>query len=218
MTMRWVISLGMVAALAAAPAVTFAQSAPAATDKQQQKADKAHAGKDTVKGADKAEAKLASGDRKFVMDALKHGMAEVELGKLAGEKASHDQVKQFGKRMADDHGKAGDELKQIAQTKGITPPGEMDSKHKKLHDRLAKMSGAEFDRAYMSEMVKDHRTDVKEFKRQADKAKDADVKAFAGKTLPTLEEHLKQAEDIDKQLKTTAKSDRGSASPKTEKK
>ena len=209
MTMQWMIALGMVGALALAPAVSFAQSAPAATDKQQQKADKAHAGKDTVKGADKAdktdkaEAKLTSGDRKFVMDALRHGMAEVELGKLASEKAAHDQVKQFGKRMADDHGKAGDELKSIAQSKGITPPGEMDSKHKKLHDRLAKMSGAEFDRAYMSEMVKDHRNDVKEFKRQADKAKDPDVKSFAGKTLPTLEEHLKQAEDIDKQVKAT---------------
>ena len=217
MTKHWMIALGMVGALAVAPVVTFAQSTPAATDKQQQKADKAHAGKDTAK-ADKADGKLASGDRKFVMDALQHGMAEVELGKLASEKASNDQVKQFGKRMADDHGKAGDELKSIAQSKGITPPGEMDSKHKKLHDRLAKMSGAEFDRAYMSEMVKDHRNDVKEFKRQADKAKDPDVKSFAGKTLPTLEEHLKQAEDIDKQVKATARTDRGAASPKTEKK
>ena len=206
MTMRWMIALLMVAAVAVAPAVGFAQSTT----------DKAAAGKDTVKNGDKA--RMASGDRKFVMDALKGGMAEVELGKLASEKASNDQVKEFGKRMVDDHGKAGEELKTLAQNKGLTPPTEIDGKHKRLHERLSKMSGAEFDRAYVSEMVKDHRKDVKEFQREAEKAKDADVKAFASKTLPTLQEHLKQIEDIDKQMKQTAKTDRGAASPKTEKK
>jgi putative membrane protein len=196
MTIRWGIALGMVAAVAVAPAVTLAQSAaPAAADKST----------------------LAASDRKFVTQALQHGMAEVELGKLASEKASHDQVKQFGQRMVDDHGKAGEELKQIAQDKGITPPGEMDAKHKKLHDRLSKMSGAEFDRAYMSEMVKDHRNDVKEFQREAKSAKDADVKSFASKTLPTLQEHLKQAQAIDKQVKQTAgAAGKGQASPRTD--
>jgi putative membrane protein len=206
MTIRWGIALGMVAALTIAPAIGSAQQSTTVTPEKQAQADKAHAGKDKA---------MVSGDRKFVMDALKGGMAEVELGKLASEKASHDQVKQFGKRMTDDHGKAGEELKKIAEEKGITPPGELDAKHKKLHDRLSKLSGHDFDRAYVSEMVKDHRKDVKEFKREADKAKDPDVKAYAAKTLPTLQEHLKQIEDIDKQLKTTAK---GSASPRTDRK
>jgi putative membrane protein len=152
--------------------------------------------------------KLASGDRKFVMEALKGGMAEVELGRLATEKASSDAVKQFGQRMVDDHGKAGDELKKLAQDKGITPPAELDGKHKKLHDRLSKLSGAEFDRAYVSEMVKDHRKDVKDFQREAAKAKDGDVKSYAAKTLPTLQEHLKQVEDLQAQVKGTAKADR----------
>jgi putative membrane protein len=135
-------------------------------------------------------------------------MAEVELGKLASEKASNDAVKQFGKRLADDHGKAGEELKKIAQDKGITPPTEMDGKHKKLHDRLSKLSGAQFDRAYVDEMVKDHRKDVKDFQRESEKAKDSDVKSFASKTLPTLQDHLKEAEGLQSQVKGTAKADK----------
>jgi putative membrane protein len=190
----------LAAAVAVAPAVTWAQSAaPATTEKPPAKT--------TDRSSDKA--KLASGDQKFVTEALRNGMAEVELGKLASEKASSDAVKKFGQRMADDHGKAGDELKKIAQDKGVSPPAEMDPKHKKLHDRLSKLSGAAFDRAYMDEMVKDHRTDVKEFQRQAKGAKDADVKAFAAKTLPTLQDHLKEAESVHGQVRTAGKSDTG---------
>jgi putative membrane protein len=193
MTIRMVIALGMVAALAFAPAVTFAQSSTPATSGKAAPADKS---------------KMPSGDKKFVMEALKGGMAEVEFGKLASEKASNDAVKQFGKRMVDDHGKAGDELKKLAQDKGITPPSELDGKHRKLHDRLAKMSGAEFDRAYVNEMVKDHKKDVKEFQREADKAKDPDVKSFAAKTLPTLQDHLKQIESLHDQMKGSAKAEK----------
>jgi putative membrane protein len=155
--------------------------------------------------ADKSASKMPSGDRKFVMEALKGGMAEVELGKLASERASNDAVKQFGKRMADDHGKAGEELKKLAQDKGLTPPTELDGKHARLRDKLAKLSGADFDRAYVNEMVKDHKKDVKEFQREAEKAKDPDVKSFASKTLPTLQDHLKQIEDIQTQVKGSAK-------------
>jgi putative membrane protein len=186
MDRRWVSIVALAAAVAVAPAGTFAQSAAPAT-------------KDADKG------KLAASDRKFVNEALQGGMAEVELGKLASERGSNDAVKQFGQRMADDHGKAGDELKKIAQDKGITPPAEMDAKHKKLHDRLSKLSGAAFDRAYMDEMVKDHRTDVKYFQREATSAKDPDVKGFAAKTLPTLQEHLKQAESVHGQVRTAGK-------------
>jgi putative membrane protein len=194
-------------AIAVAPAWVHAQTtAPA-----EKKADRP-AGAKADRGEDRA--KLASGDRKFVMEALKGGMAEVELGKLASEKASSDAVKQFGKRMVDDHGKASDELKKLAQDKGITPPAELDGKHKKLHDRLSKLSGAEFDRAYVNEMVKDHRKDVKDFQREAEKAKDADVKSFASKTLPTLQEHLKQVEDLHTQVKGTAKATSGTATRK----
>jgi putative membrane protein len=221
MNTRWMTAVVMVGALVGAPAWLAAQTTttdkPAAEKSRaaDKSADKA-ADKSADKSADKG--KLAAGDRKFVMQTLQHGMAEVELGKLASEKASNDSVKQFGQRMVDDHGKAGDELKKIAQDKGITPPAEMDGKHRKLHDRLSKMSGAEFDRAYVDEMVKDHRNDVKEFQREAKNAKDPDVKSFASKTLPTLQDHLKQAEGLRSQVRTAGKGDRdaGAASGKSD--
>ena len=86
---------------------------------------------------------------------------------------------------------------------------DLDAKQKKLHDRLSKLSGAEFDRTYVDEMVKDHRKDVKEFQREADKAKDPDVKSWASKTLPTLQDHLtnaKSAQTAAKSVKKTASS------------
>jgi putative membrane protein len=138
---------------------------------------------------------LSAADKNFVMKAAKGGLAEVELGRLAAEKATNPDVKQFGQRMVDDHSKANDELKSLAEQKGITLPTELDAKDKATRDRLAKLSGEAFDRAYMTDMVKDHKMDVSEFRKESRSARDADVKAFAGKTLPTLEEHLKMAED-----------------------
>ena len=208
MRTRW-ITTGLVAtAVALAPAWALGQSQRAPTDRV---TDKAASTEKSVKGEKSASAdkgKLAAGDRKFVMEALKGGMAEVELGKLASERASSDAVKQFGKRMVEDHGKAGDELKALARDKGVTPPTQLDAKHARLRDKLAKLSGAEFDRAYVSEMVKDHRQDVKEFRREANAAKDPDVKGYASKTLPTLEEHLKQVERLQAQTAGSAKTDR----------
>jgi len=128
------------------------------------------------------------------MDAARGGMAEVELGRLAADKASNDQVKQFAQRMVDDHSKANDELKSIAQQKSITLPTDLDAKHKSTRDRLTKLSGASFDRAYMQNMLADHRKDVNDFRKESQSGNDSDVKAFAAKTLPTLEEHLKMAQ------------------------
>jgi putative membrane protein len=89
-------------------------------------------------------------------------------------------VKTFGKRMADDHGKANDELKSLAQSKNITLPTDLDAKDKALRDRLSKLSGDAFDRAYMQAMVSDHRKDVNEFRMESRSGKDAEVKAWAG--------------------------------------
>jgi putative membrane protein len=141
-----------------------------------------------------ADAKNNSADHHFVTEAAVGGMAEVELGKLASEKGSSDQVKQFGQRMVTDHGKANDELKTLAQSKNITLPTDLDAKHKATRDRLAKMSGEAFDRAYMQEMLADHRKDVSEFRKESQSGKDPEIKAWAAKTLPTLEEHLTMAQ------------------------
>jgi putative membrane protein len=126
----------------------------------------------------------------------KGGRAEVALGELAGTHAKNDDVKKFGRRMVEDHGKANEELTALARAKGVDLPKEMDRPQKRVHDRLAKLTGESFDRAYVEEMVKDHRKDVKEFEQQATRAKDPDLKARVDKTLPTLHEHLREIENI----------------------
>jgi len=178
-----VLTTAVVLALGAAPAFA-AQKTTAAPHKQTSTAK-------------------AANDNTFVTKAAEGGLAEVELGKLATEKASSDQVKQFGQRMVDDHSKANDELKTLAQQKNITLPTSISAKDKAERDRLMKLSGAAFDRAYMSAMLSDHKKDVSEFRVESTSGKDADIKAFAAKTLPTLEEHLKLAQDANKAVGTS---------------
>ncbi len=140
-------------------------------------------------------------DKKFVKDAALGGMTEVELGKLAAQKASSDAVKQFGQKMVDDHTKANDELKQIASKESISVPDSLDSKHQSRIDKLAKLSGPDFDKAYIKDQVKDHQSDVTDFKNEAQYGSDPNVKQFATSTLPTLEEHLSTVKELNKSAK-----------------
>jgi putative membrane protein len=153
-----------------------------------------------------AEKKVSSSDANFIKEATQGGIMEVRLGKLASEKASNNQVKEFGRRMEQDHSKVNDELKKLASDKGVEVQTELDTKHKSTVDRLTKLSGAEFDRQYMEAMVKDHKEDISKFQSEAEKAKDADVKKFASQTLPTLKEHLQLAQSAAQQVKGSAKS------------
>jgi putative membrane protein len=154
---------------------------------------------------DKAQT-LEKKDQKFITGAASGGMLEVELGKLAADKASSDDVKKFAQHMVTDHSKANDELKTLAQNKGVTLPAEMMPRHKKDLERLSKLEGAAFDKAYMSAMVKDHEEDVNQFKEAARNAADADLKAFAEKTVPTLQDHLKMAKETHKAARRKAES------------
>jgi len=137
--------------------------------------------------------KSAANTQEFVKKAAQGGMAEVSLGRLAADKATNPDVKQFGQRMVDDHSKANDELTNLASSKGIQPPADPDPKHQALMDRLGKLSGAEFDRAFMQAMVADHNHDVNEFRTYSQRGSDPEVKAWAAKTLPTLEQHQQMA-------------------------
>jgi putative membrane protein len=137
-----------------------------------------------------------SADSTFMMKAAQGGMAEVELGKMAVQKASSDRVKQFGQQMVDDHSRANDELKSLAAGKGMTLPGAVDAKDKATIRRLEGLQGEAFDRAYMEDMVNDHQADIAEFQREADHGSDPEVKAWAAKTLPTLQHHLQMAQDV----------------------
>jgi putative membrane protein len=151
-----------------------------------------------------AKAPRAKSDQTFVVDVAKDSMAEVELGRLAVQKAVKPEVKQFGQRMIDDHSKANDELKTMAQQKGITLPGDIGPKANALKARLEKLSGEQFDRTFMQAMLMDHRKAVNAFKHESASGQDPDVKAWAAKTLPTLEEHLKQAQDTTRTAVGTA--------------
>jgi putative membrane protein len=146
--------------------------------------------------AQQSSTSVSAVDRKFVSEVAGANLAEVQLGQLAAQKASDDTVKQFAQRMVKDHGAANDELKKIADQKGMTLPTAPDKRHQAKMDRLSKLSGADFDRAYMRDMVKDHGKDVKELQRRRDKTKGPDINAWVSKTLPTVRDHLKQAEEI----------------------
>ncbi len=152
---------------------------------------------------DPSMSKHSTSDETFVKKAAEGGMAEVELGKLAADKATSNEVKQFGQKMVEDHGKANDQLKSLAQIKNITLPADLSAKDKALHDRLSMLSGPAFDRAYMHAMVTDHTKDVNEFRTEAKAGADADVKSWASNTLPTLETHLKMAKDADRAVGTS---------------
>lgn len=157
-----------------------------------------------------AKTKLSSDDANFVKEAAQGGLMEVQLGKLAQEKAGNEKVKEFGKRMEQDHGKANDELKKIASDKDVQLSNELDKKHKGKVDKLTKRSGADFDKQYMDAMVSDHKEDIKKFQRVADKGKDAELKQFASQTLPILKEHLQLAESTAQQVKSGSKSSKSS--------
>jgi putative membrane protein len=137
---------------------------------------------------------LTRADRNFVAEAAQAGMAEVEHGNLAAQRATNPQVKQYAQRMVQDHTKANDELKAIASARGLTPPTAMDRKHHRAMEKLGKLNGPEFDREYMKHMVDDHKKTVSLFEKQAKSGKDGDLKSFAVKTLPILQEHLTLAQ------------------------
>jgi putative membrane protein len=140
--------------------------------------------------------KLDAHDSMFVKKAAQGNLAEVQLGHLALEKSSSPQVKQFAQRMIDDHSKAEDQLKQVASEENVTLPDSPNAEQKATKDRLEKLSGSSFDRAYMKDMVTDHTKDVSEFKMEARDAKDPAVKNYASQTAPIIESHLKEAKSI----------------------
>jgi len=153
-------------------------------------------GNSNATGEQAGMANMTPQDRNFIMDAAMGGMMEVELGRVAAQQGASDAVKQFGQRMVDDHSKANSELMSLASSKGITLPAELDAKHREHVTKMSGMSGADFDREYGKMMVSDHRKDVSEFEKQSTRGTDPDLKAFATKTLPTLQEHLKLAEAL----------------------
>lgn len=136
----------------------------------------------------------------FLEHAMMGNMAEIRLGKLAAERGSSSQVKQFAQQMIEGHTKANEQVKKVAEQKGVQEPKELDAKHKEVEDRLSSLSGAEFDRAYMEHMVKDHQEDVDAFTAQSKNSKDESVRNLASTLLPDLQKHLQMATDTRQQV------------------
>ena len=213
------IRTGLVcAAFTILPCSVFGQTAPAPTPSPAastpsgQSADPRYDQQSRKGATEGGEGTQAMSDKHFIQEAADGGLAEVELGQLAADKASSPEVKQFGERMVKDHSKANDELKEIAAKKGVTLPSSPSKKNEATKERLSKLSGDAFDRAYMSDMVKDHKKDIAEFQRESTSGHDPDVKQFASETLPTLKEHLKQAESVSPKLTSANKAESNSNS------
>lgn len=151
---------------------------------------------------------MKSPDEEFMRKAAAGGLAEVELGNLAKQNGGSDAVKQFGERMVNDHSRANSELQQLAQQKGITLPSKPESKDRHLAKTLESKQGAEFDRVYARDMVKDHEADIAEFRKEAESGKDPAVRAWAQQTLPVLQQHLEAARQVEQKVGPAAMSSR----------
>jgi putative membrane protein len=133
-------------------------------------------------------------DQQFVTQASAAGLAEVNLARLALEQSNNADVKKFAQHIIDDHTKASQQLNSLADKHRITPAPEMDAKHRMLAERLAQLRGADFDRAFLDAMVKDHQEAISLFERESKDGQDKELKEFASKALATLKDHLDMAQ------------------------
>jgi putative membrane protein len=140
--------------------------------------------------------KTMNSDDAFAKKAAEGGIAEVKFGQLAEDKGNSPTVKDFGKRMVADHTKANEQLEKEAAKEKVDLPTKMTNRDQMAYDRLSKLSGASFDRVYARDMVRDHRADIVEFQAESKSGHKDWTKTFATQTLPTLQEHLKQAEEM----------------------
>jgi putative membrane protein len=137
-------------------------------------------------------------DKGFMTSAARDGIFHVEAGKLAVQRGSSEGVKKFGQHAIEHHTQINDELTQLASKKGVTLPKKMSKKEQEALAKIAKLSGPDFDKAYLEMEIKDHSKDLSAFQKEAKDGKDPDVKAWAAKTVAAIEEHLKMARDLSK--------------------
>lgn len=144
-------------------------------------------------------------DKAFVKKALEGNEGEIQMGQLALQKSSDDQVKQFAQHMVDDHGKMQDQLKPVAQQMGVKVPDGPSKGEMKKMDKMKSLSGDAFDQAYIKDMVKDHKSDSSDFKLEAQNTQNPQLKQLASEGSQTIDSHLQQIEQIAKSKQTTQK-------------
>ena len=150
---------------------------------------------------------MSSADAEFVKEQLAMGMGEVALGKLAQQRGSHPDVKKYGEMMETDHRMAGEELKEIAnRTNANRGEGRDDATknahgdHKEVSEELSKLSGRDFDRRYIEQMIEDHEEGVKDVEARAERAENPQIREWATKTLPKMRNHLAKAKLVQETL------------------
>jgi len=154
----------------------------------------------TASGSFADDAAVSSSDKSFLQSAYKDGLAEIHMAGLGVKKTANAEIKAFATKLEADHGQANGELKTLAESKKVSvanAPGIVDTGKEKMLDAK---TGSNFDKDFIDGMVNDHKKAIAAFEKAANEAKDADVKAFAAKTLPTLKSHLSMAEDLQKKV------------------
>ena len=148
-----------------------------------------------------APAAVSAADKQFLLAAAQAGATEIAASKDASGKAASVSVKEFADQMVTDHTKVADELKKLASSKKLTVPDQPDAKQQVIIKKLAALEGQKFDRQYAADIgVSAHKDAVALFTKASNSAQDPDIKAFATKTLPSLEHHLKMSEDMKARL------------------
>lgn len=157
---------------------------------------------DMQQGTQSAPAReLSSQDRKFIEKAAIGGMAEVQMGQLAAQKSQHQAVRDYGNAMVNEHTAGNQRLMNIASSLGVTPPADLDFKHRRMSKKLNKASEKDFDEMYIESQIKDHRKMIDLFEEQGRDGGNAELKQLASEMLPKLRNHLQMAEQIEGQIK-----------------
>jgi putative membrane protein len=139
-------------------------------------------------------------DSSFLKDACQGGLMEVKLGQLAQTNASSQAVKDFGQRMATDHARMGEGVRNVASRQNVSLPDDISMMEKVTYERLSHKTGVDFDKAYIEDMVKDHKADIAAFEKEINSGSDPEAKTVAEKALPTIREHLRMAQALAGQL------------------
>jgi len=139
---------------------------------------------------------LSPAGKSFIKDAASAGLVEVQLGQVASDKGSSQEVKDFGGLMVRDHGKANEELKALAALRNLKLPVQVERKHTLMIAKLSEFSGNSFDRKYLQAMVMHHSKNIARFKKAINRVKDQDLNAWAVSTLPLLQQHLQLAKEM----------------------
>ncbi len=189
------------------------ESPPGKTEESPQ--GKASSGASSAAGgaASAGTGKLSRADEKLMTEIAQANLAEISAGKLAQEKSQNDQVKSFAQKMVDDHTKALDELKQVAQAKGVTLPTEPDRQQKAMEKRLSSLSGDKFDKQYLEQAGdRSHKDTHKLLKQASTKAQDSELKNYASKTMGVVESHQQLAEETERNVKSSSRGKSGAGS------